>query len=227
MLEVCDTGIGIEPDVLPRIFNVLEQGGITSTRRLGGLGLGLTISRSILAEHGGRLTAHCLGAGLGATFTIEMPTVSPPVESSADESPASAPACSGPACTRPIKILVVDDNRDTIISLSKFLALRGHYVRSAPDMAFALRLAWEADFDVLVSDIELPDGSGLELMWALRADCPIPAIALSGFGASDDIEQTRSAGFALHLTKPVDFRTLEQAIQELAAKTQVESLVDG
>jgi CheY-like chemotaxis protein len=225
-IEICDTGIGIETNALARIFNVLEQGNVSTTRRFGGLGLGLTISRSILEQHGGRLTAHSQGAGLGATFTIEMPTTSAPADISPDDSPESTPVAKGSTFPRPLKILLVDDNQDILNYLSKLLALRGYQVQAARDVASALQIASEVDCDVLVSDIELPDGSGLDLMEALRARRTIPAIALSGFGAPADIEQSHSAGFAIHLTKPVDFRRLDQAIQQLAASAQVESLVD-
>jgi len=156
-----------------------------------------------------------------------MPTARPPTDTSAGDSPEPAPASSVAAGTRPIRILLVDDNRDTLKYLAKLLAVRGYHVQAAADLASALQAASDAEFDVLVSDIELPDGSGLELMWAVRASRAIPAIALSGFGAPADIEQSRSAGFAIHLTKPVDFRRLEQAIQQLAVRTQAESLVDG
>jgi PAS domain S-box-containing protein len=218
MIEVSDTGIGIEPDVLPRIFDVLEQGGTCTTRRFGGLGLGLTISRSILEQHGGRITAHSPGAGLGATFTIEIPTAFAPDGSSAgDDSTAEPESSHDLALTRPITVLLVEDNHDTLKYVSKLLSLRGYHVQPAADMASALEVASQAEFDVIVSDIELPDGSGLELLWSLRcAGNSIPAIALSGFGAPADIEQTRSAGFAIHLTKPVDFRRLDEAIRKVA-----------
>ena len=224
VIEIQDTGIGIEPDLLPRIFDVLEQGGISTTRRFGGLGLGLTISRSIIEQHCGHLDAQSPGAGGGATFTIQMPTAAPPAPGSSDDAPAALPASPAAPFTRPIKVLLVDDNHDTLKYLSRILSVRGYHVHPAADMASALQAASDADFDVLVSDIELPDGSGLELMWSLRAGRAIPAIALSGFGAPADVEQSRSAGFAIHLTKPVDFGRLEQAIRQLAG-TAVESVV--
>ncbi len=117
-----------------------------------------------------------------------------------------------------VRILLVDDNSDTLQYLSRLLSLRGYHVHSAADMGSALEVASQAELDVIVSDIELPDGSGLELLWSLRSTSnAIPAIAISGFGAPDDIEQTRSAGFAVHLTKPLDFRRLEEAIRQVAA----------
>ena len=124
-------------------------------------------------------------------------------------------------------MLLVDDNHDTLKYLSRLLSLRGYHVHTAADMASALQVASQAELDVMVSDIELPDGSGLELLADLRTSRAIPAIALSGFGAPADIEQSRSAGFALHLTKPVDFRQLEQAIQQLAADAELSSLAAG
>ena len=228
VIGVSDTGIGINPEVLPHIFDVLEQGGTSTTRRFGGLGLGLTISRSILEQHGGRVTAHSPGAGLGATFTIAMPTTAPPPSLSGDDAPVANPISHDDALTRPIRILLVDDNHDTLKYLSKLLSLRGYHVHTAADMASALQVASRAELDVIVSDIELPDGSGLELVGSLRQSSrPIPAIALSGFGSATDVELSHSAGFAIHLTKPVDFRQLEVAIRQVAASAGVVTLVSG
>jgi signal transduction histidine kinase/CheY-like chemotaxis protein len=228
VIEVADSGIGIDPAVLPRIFDVMEQGGISTTRRFGGLGLGLTISRSILEQHGGRLSARSPGPGQGATFTIEMPTASSSTEDSTDRAPRAVPTSVEVPLNRALVILLVEDNQDTLSYLSRLLSHRGYLVHTAADMASAIQRAAEVEFDVIVSDIELPDGSGLELMWTLRATTRnIPAIALSGFGSPGDIEQSQSAGFAVHLTKPVDFRTLERAIGQLAANSRVASVTGG
>jgi signal transduction histidine kinase/ActR/RegA family two-component response regulator len=221
VIGVSDTGIGINPEVLPRIFDVSEHGGSSTTRRFGGLGLGLTISRSILEQHGGRISVHSPGASLGTTFNIEMPTACAPAESATgDDSPPADRIALDDALTWPIRVLLVDDNDDTLNYLSKFLSSRGYHVHTAADLASALQVASQAELDVIVSDIELPDGSGLELLWNLRrANSAIPAVALSGFGSSADVELSRSAGFAIHLTKPVDFRQLEDAIRHVAAST--------
>jgi PAS domain S-box-containing protein len=218
IVEVSDTGIGIEPEALPRIFEVFDQGGVSPPQRLGGLGLGLTISRSIVEQHGGRLTAASGGKGLGATFTVALPTtdalpVRPPLVEPRMPGVPSEPR-------RALSILLVEDNADTLNYLSKMLAQRGHEIHTADTFRSATRLAAALDFDVLVSDIELPDGSGLELMGALRSSRAVPGIALSGFGSSEDIALSRSAGFAEHLTKPVDFRRLEEAIRQVAADAQ-------
>jgi signal transduction histidine kinase/ActR/RegA family two-component response regulator len=217
LIEVSDTGIGIAPELLPSVFDVVEQGGTSNTRRFGGLGLGLTIARSILEQHGGRLSAQSRGRGMGATFSIAVRTLPSPPPGSSDDAPAATPIAHDAVLDRPIRLLLVDDNHDTLKYLSRLLSLRGHHVHTAADMASALQAACQVEFDLVVSDIELPDGSGLELLWTLRATRAIPAIALSGFGAPSDIEQSRSAGFAVHLTKPVDFRQLDEAIRRCAA----------
>ena len=228
LLEVSDSGIGIDANVIDRIFDIAEQGGTAASRRFGGLGLGLLLSRSIIEAHGGKLRAASRGLGLGATFTIEVPTVSLPA---AVPECASAPVDSIGTATRTaprrLKILLVDDNADTLAFLSTMLARRGHAVATSSNMALGLRLATEADCDLLISDIELPDGSGLELIESIRSRKPVPGIALSGFGSSGDIEQSLAAGFAVHLTKPVDFRRLERVIEQIAAGAAAESLVSG
>jgi CheY-like chemotaxis protein len=124
---------------------------------------------------------------------------------------------------RSVRILLVDDNRDTLKFLSTILSRQGFVVLTAADLGSSLRLASEADFDLIISDIELPDGSGLELMRVVRSRRAIPGIALSGFSSPEDIAQSRAAGFALHLTKPVDFRRLEQAIEQLTTAAPVEA----
>ncbi len=223
-IAVSDTGIGIEPDVLPRIFNLFEQGGASTAKRSGGLGLGLTISRSIVEQHGGRLVADSGGAGLGATFTIELPSVLAPTDTPLAGEPLPSHPPMAPRC---FSILLVEDNTDTLIYLSKMLTLRGHRVRTAADLRTASQAAADAEFDLLISDIELPDGSGLQLMRTLRLDRAIPGIALSGFGSADDIEMSHSAGFAAHLIKPVDFRGLEEVIHRLASRSPIERMVQG
>ncbi len=221
VIEVADEGIGIEPQLLPNVFNMFEQGGPSTGSKSGGLGLGLTISRSIVEQHGGRLRAASEGPGKGAILTVELPVAA--ALAALPSAPTAVP--SAMMCQRSLKILMVDDNKDTLEYFSQMLMHRGHAVHAAASMAMALRPALEIDFELLISDIDLPDGSGLELMWQLRARSAVKGIALSGFGSPDDVEQSRVAGFAEHLTKPVEFRHLEQAIQRVAGNSQAESAI--
>ena len=205
ILEVADTGIGIAPALLPRIFDAFEQGDRETARRSGGLGLGLAICRGILDAHGGRVAASSRGEGCGATFRVELATVPSPAFSEPSVVPTDG-------CTaRPnLRVLLVEDNPDSREAVSMLLRGEGFAIETACDIRSAIALAGSRDFDVLVSDIELPDGSGLELMRALR-DCgngPIAGIAISGYGQDDDIRLSREAGFAAHLVKPLRIRDL-------------------
>jgi len=227
IIEVSDTGIGIEPDSLTRIFDVFEQGDGPHTSCSGGLGLGLSISRSIVEQHAGKLIAASAGTGQGATFTVDLPALATAVPLPAADPLAATPHAHPTAPQRALTILLVDDNEDTLNYLSRLLTLRGYRVLPASSCASALQRAAETSFDLLISDIDLADGSGIELIWTLRSQREVPAIALSGFGSSDDIELSRSAGFGLHLTKPVDFRLLVEAIQQLLEATTSTSSFQG
>jgi signal transduction histidine kinase/ActR/RegA family two-component response regulator len=219
VIDVIDEGIGIEAELLHRLFNLFEQGSPTTGRKFGGLGLGLTISRSVVEHHGGRVVGASEGTGRGATFSIELPAVPAPV-------PRTVAPCPPALVTRnPLKILLVEDNKDTLNYISAMLIRRGHDVRTASNLASGLQAVEETEFELLISDIELPDGSGLDLMWKLRSRAGVMGIALSGFGSAQDIEQSCSAGFAEHLTKPVDFKRLEEAIGRLAENTSSSNLV--
>ena len=220
ILDVIDTGIGIDPAVLPRIFDLFDKGSHSPRRQSTGLGLGLLISRSIVEQHDGRLRAASIGKGRGAVFTVELPTVcAPTVNVEADLIRSEIKVGS----RSPLTILLVEDNADTLNYLNKLLVLRGYHVHTATTLDSARRVAREVDFDVLISDIELPDGTGLELMWTLRGSRAVAGIALSGFGSSEDVRQSLAAGFAEHLIKPVDFRRLEQAIRKVSSGSPLES----
>jgi PAS domain S-box-containing protein len=207
-VTVSDNGRGIEPDLLPRIFEPFEQGESPLLRRLGGLGLGLSICRSIVEGHGGRISASSDGAGRGSTFTFDMPLAGMPASR---PSPIQPPLSTARTVA---DILLVEDNKDVLRYLKLVLEMKGHRVRTASDLASA-RDALDAKFDLLISDIELPDGSGLDLMRELRGR--VPGIAISGFGAPDDIHLSLDAGFAAHLTKPIETKRLDEAIREALA----------
>jgi CheY-like chemotaxis protein len=218
-IRVTDTGIGIEPDQVERIFNAFEQGQSAITRRFGGLGLGLAISKAMVEAHNGEIRAESEGRDTGATFAVELQTVAAPVEArDGKTAPAAAGATNGVSSDgRPRRILVVDDHADTCIGLKMMLQRRGYEVETAHSASDALKKAESDDFDLLISDIGLPDRSGYELMQELRHTKSIRGIALSGYGMESDIRRAHDAGFAQHLTKPINFDQLNAAIRGLVA----------
>jgi signal transduction histidine kinase len=209
-IEVADTGVGIEPDVLPRIFDAFEQGGQGVTRIFGGLGLGLAISKALIDLHGGAIEATSAGRDQGATFTISLVAATP--ERSRAASPPRPDAASA---HRPgLRILLVEDHADTREAVAELLGLYGHTVATAGSCAEALARLGECVVDLVVSDLGLPDGSGLDLMREIGRRCgpEVKGICLSGFGMEEDVRQSRDAGFLAHLTKPVDLRELEAVL---------------
>lgn len=217
LVEVRDTGIGIEPEALPRIFNAFEQVDRNITRQFGGLGLGLAIGRKLVQMHGGQISAHSAGRNQGATFSIELPVAVNIAGVGHTDHPADSAIAHA---SKDVSILLVEDHPDTARAMSKILKKRGYHVHSAPSMAQALQIADTTEFDLLISDIGLPDGSGLELMRALCSKRPVKGIALSGFGMEEDVSRSRAAGFTEHLTKPVDIKHLEDAIARVTQPTQ-------
>ena len=215
--EVSDTGLGIEREKIRTIFNAFEQGGRGVTRTFGGLGLGLTISRHLAEAHGGRLTAKSGGVGRGATFTLALPAKNVPRPPAAPAGGGSRPASLPPRQTLR-RLLLVEDHADTAKLMARFLKLRLKAdVTRAASVAEARR-KFDADgpFDLIVSDIGLPDGTGTDFVGGLPPEARPPAIALSGYGTEADVQRSRDAGFADHLVKPVDLDKLEEAIRGLA-----------
>jgi signal transduction histidine kinase len=208
-VELQDTGQGIEPEMLPRIFEPFEQGRTASNPRSTGLGLGLSICRSLAVAHGGSLEASSPGPGLGSTFRLVLEPVAAPLVGNRNAAPTHPPQL-----RRRLKILLVEDNRDTLHFLALVLGHRGHQVRKAKNLAEA-RASVSSDLDIVISDIELPDGTGMELMRELATNHRLPGIAMSGFGSEEDVRFSREAGFAAHLTKPIDVARLEAAIEQL------------
>ncbi|HEX2223360.1 MAG TPA: ATP-binding protein [Thermoanaerobaculia bacterium] len=215
-VEIADNGIGIEPHVLPHIFNAFEQGGSHITRRFGGLGLGLPISKRLIELHQGAIEARSGGHGHGAVFTVTLRTI-------------PAPACGvllktleeGSCCQ--LHLLVVEDHVDTAEAMRDLLEAKGHRVTLAGSAAEARTAAADGSFDLVVSDLGLPDESGHTLMRELADRYGLTGIAISGYGTEEDVRASEAAGFRRHLTKPVDVRSLEQAICQ-AAETAAETL---
>jgi PAS domain S-box-containing protein len=210
-VEVRDTGKGINPEALPYIFDAFEQGDPAITQQFGGLGLGLSIAKAVVDRHGGTIRAASDGPGLGSSFTVTLPLLSPAREGGDD---ARLPTPDHPAGR--IRVLLVEDHADTARAMVKLLERAGYQVDWADRVASALELAANRSFDVIVSDLGLPDGSGYELMRALKDRYGTRGIALSGFGMEGDILRGREAGFLEHLVKPVDVATLDQAILRVA-----------
>jgi CheY-like chemotaxis protein/two-component sensor histidine kinase len=205
-VEVADSGVGIDAESLPKIFKAFEQG---ERARSGGLGLGLAISKALIETHRGYITAESAGRGHGATFTAVLPISHQLADA------VSNGASVTPAERKSLRILLVEDHEDTNRSLTQLLRRRGYHVQPAHNIATALDVAASEAFDVLVSDIGLPDGTGVELMQQLSADRPIFGIALTGFGMEEDIQKSHDGGFYHHLIKPVDLNKLDSIIQQV------------
>jgi CheY-like chemotaxis protein len=210
VVAVTDTGIGIEPELLPRIFDAFEQLSGDITRRYGGLGLGLAISKALVDLHGGTIDAQSKGRNMGATLTVTLNTVPAPDEAIASQDHATA-RING----RPLRVLLVEDHEMTARVASRLLRSMSYEVETAADVASALELAQSHPFDVIISDLGLPDGSGVDLLRKIRVESSVPAIAMSGYGMESDIRQTREAGFNEHLVKPLDFSKLQSAIHRV------------
>jgi PAS domain S-box-containing protein len=223
-LEVADTGAGIDPDLLPSIFDAFEQGQARSRQGMGGLGLGLAISKAIAEMHGGRLTAASAGYGQGATFSLSLPA-SLPEGTAAAARPEGEPDFeiqNRKSKIENLRILLVEDHPDTAEALAELLRLAGHRVTVAGGVAAALAAAAEAqELDLLISDLGLPDGTGHDVMRGLSRSGSIPGIALSGYGMEEDVRRSHEAGFDRHLTKPVTLQTLEAAISQVLLREVV------
>ena len=203
-VEVEDSGCGIDSELLPKVFHAFEQGART---QLGGLGLGLAISKALVEAHHGLINAQSDGRNQGARFTTLFPTC----ERNTTPKPNDAPRSTSER--RSVRLLLVEDHEDTNRSLTRLLRRRGYDVYPAYDVRSALDLAATKQFDVLVSDIGLPDGSGTDLLKALRAKGEVLGIALSGYGMEEDVRRSRDVGFSHHLVKPVDINKLDSIIQ--------------
>jgi PAS domain S-box-containing protein len=207
-----DNGIGIEPANLETIFNAFEQGAAGMNHNFGGLGLGLTISKALVNLHGGSLVAQSEGLGHGARFILTLPL--------AAQLPALAEETNFPvAVPFRLRLLVVEDHATTSHVMVRLLSKRGYEVTAASNIQEALALLGKHEFDLLVSDVGLPDGNGRELMEKVRGRFDLPGIALSGYGTEADVAQSSAAGFSVHLTKPIDIERLDREIQALAQRS--------
>jgi len=209
-VEVADTGTGIEPQMMSRIFAAFEQA--SSSRRLGGLGLGLSIAKSLVEMHEGSIRAASGGLNQGTCMTLELPTTAEePQKTSSNDPRLRDGKLNG------FRILLVEDHGDTRIVMTRLLEGIGCRVVSVGTVHEAVEVAGQQDFDLLISDIGLPDGSGMDILSRIDRSKPMHAIALSGFGQEDDLVRSRDAGFEAHLTKPINFRALRETVSRYAA----------
>ena len=197
-LRCIDDGIGIAAAAQAEIFLAFSQANEDIARQFGGLGLGLAIAQGLVVEHGGRLEVASDGPGHGATFTLRLDTIAAPA--SAQDGPARRERAR--ADGRRDRVLLVEDNEDAAIAMSMSLGYLGYDVTHAPTLREAVALGTREPFDIVVTDLGLPDGSGLTLGSELAGRAPL--IALSGFGSTEDIARSIAAGFAAHLVKPAD-----------------------
>jgi len=210
VISVKDDGIGMGAETLPHIFNAFEQGAIAGQHRFGGLGLGLAISQAITTAHDGAIRGESDGLNCGSTFTVVLRTVDAPTATATATAtePRAVPA-------RTLKLLIVEDHEATRETLQQLLTLKGHQVTAAGSVREALTIHGTERFDAVISDLGLPDGSGLDLMRELQRQRPVPGIALSGYGMEGDLRLTREAGFFAHLVKPVNLDQLRQLIDQI------------
>ncbi len=212
-VEIRDNGIGIPPQCIPALFTPFEQGAVAGIHRFGGLGLGLSITKSILELHGGNIAASSAGPGQGSTFTIGLPVVA--AQKRAVEEPVAAVGNG----TAHLHILLVEDHAQTRAILTRLLSRDGHEVEAVGTCEAAIQTAKAAgnqganSFQAIVSDLALPDGSGLNLIRAIKAQFPrINAVAVSGYGSEEDIRRSTEAGFNHHLVKPIAVGALRHAL---------------
>jgi PAS domain S-box-containing protein len=231
-IEFQDEGRGVEASQLDEIFEPFIQGKADGALRGPGLGLGLSIGRWIVEAHGGTLVAESLGPGRGATFRVVLRTADLAEIATLDRPKASDATALEPSdgqpegarkSRRPTTILLVEDNPDSLRALSMSLSLLGYEVRPANSLRTALAAAEDGKYDLIVSDLELGDGTGLDLLRSIGPGRSAPAIALSGYGSEEDRNMCLEAGFETHLTKPVETRYLGEAIENIIQKQSINS----
>ena len=206
-IDISDTGIGMTRETISRLFMPFEQADTARSSRYGGLGLGMAISSALVDLLDGTLVATSAGLGRGSVFTVTFQTAEPIARDAISEPPIVARGKT--------RLLLVEDHADTARALTRLLESRGYEVRAANSVAAALTAAGEEKFDLYLCDLGLPDGTGFDFIAKARTFGETPAIALTGFGMQQDVMRAQEAGFAAHLTKPVNLQKLESTIWAL------------
>jgi len=217
-VEITDTGIGMTAEEIARGFRMFSQGDHAAdlgAHRFGGLGLGLAISRTLLELQGGQISARSPGRNAGSTFTIRLRLEEKPAAS--EEKPATSNLSPDPG-SKGARILLVEDHEPTRFAVERLLKRRGFVVVSSGTAEEALSIADGEKFDLVISDIGLPELDGFSLMARLRDSHGLRGIALTGYGMEEDLERSRAAGFVSHLIKPIDVQKLEAALADALRK---------
>jgi len=212
VLTVRDSGVGLPPDMIGRVFDMFAQVNRSLERAQGGLGIGLALVKSLVSMHGGRVSAASAGPGQGSSFTIELPLAPE------DSAPAPLPPPAEPDAARPARILVVDDNEDAATSLAMLLALSGHEVLVENGGPAALKTADSFLPQAIFCDVGMPGMSGHEFAKRIRQDARFAGtllVALTGWGSEEDKKRSREAGFDEHLTKPASVAAVEALLARL------------
>jgi CheY-like chemotaxis protein len=211
LVRIRDSGLGVPPTVLPHIFEPFTQAERTLDRAQGGLGIGLTLVKSLVELHGGTVTVDSGGAGKGSEFVVRLPVAPPPLDC-ADNDPTKPPASQAAAAA--LQVLVVEDNRDAAESLASLLRLWGHDVRTSHDGRSGLKAARSYRPHVVLLDIGLPGMDGYAVARTLRGEFgrDMRLVAVTGYGQDEDRRKALAAGFDAHLVKPADLEALSAVL---------------
>ena len=230
-ISVADNGIGISPEFLPFVFERFRQADATMTRRFGGLGIGLSLVKQLVEMHGGSVRVKSPGEGQGTTFSVALPIAHVDTEEKRLDSPQRVPSGDGGGGggelprLDDVRILIVDDEADGREVIAQILRGRGAQAQCAESAGSALELLGHEQFDLLLSDIGMPDMDGFELIRRVRAldqprAAPLPAIAITAYVRPDDRQRSLLAGFHMHLSKPIDARELVASVAGLLYLTR-------
>jgi len=212
VVTVRDTGVGIPPDMLPRVFDLFVQGDRSLERSQGGLGIGLTLVERLVELHQGRVSAHSAGPGKGSEFTVRLPLAAAP---GGHEAARRGETAERDSSEQPRRVLVVDDNVDACESIALILGLGGYDARCVHDGPSVLQAALDWRPHAIVLDIGLPGMSGYDVARQLRAREEFQGVlllAMTGYGQQADRKRAQDAGFDRHLTKPVDPQQLQDML---------------
>ncbi|HMJ06999.1 MAG TPA: PAS domain S-box protein [Chthoniobacterales bacterium] len=209
---ITDTGIGIAPDKQDSLFEAFEQGETGTARRFGGLGLGLAICKTLVELHGGTISVHSRGRSFGTTATVVLKCH---YQAAA---PPDAKELVAESQLLPLRILLVEDHRDTRRALERLLKHFGYEVATASTVKEALDTFRAQPFDAILSDIGLPDGTGYDVIAEAKRTREVKGVALTGYGMAEDVRRSKEAGFDFHITKPVDAAELRTILGQLSVK---------